>query len=293
MTQMYEDWFYTQNSPGRAKYAERFGLGEKLWFYVCNATRPPYAGYDIDTEIGYEPRIAKWGTWYEQASGFLYWHTNYWIGDDPWNVWRDPARFGEKSARNGDGLLIYPGDHDGKAGGKGSPPGVSIKGPVVSYRLKQIRDGLEDWELFRLAEGLGAGEFARREVGRAYRRFGTIFDENCAKSPPYYCSDNQPWTLDEAVLFSARERIARKVLHELYPSVYPDPEEEPDAGSDAGSSDGGYDPGSDSGHDADPDAGPDINPDAGLDAGFDTGPDGGRGAAPGSASGCSCSNLGY
>jgi hypothetical protein len=235
VTPMYEDWFWAGGRPGRDVYTERLALGEKLWFYVCNANFPPYAGYDIDTAIGYEPRIVKWGTWYEKATGFLYWRTTYWVDDDPWNVFRNTVTFPDAAARNGDGFILYPGDHNGTAGGKGSPIGVQIDGPVVSYRMKQIRDGLEDWELFMLAERLGGGEYARAQVGRAYKRFGDFFVEDCVGKGNWYCPKRQPWTLDEKLIQEVRGNVAAKVLYLQNPAKYPDPEiQVPDGGADSG-----------------------------------------------------------
>jgi MYXO-CTERM domain-containing protein len=229
VTPMYDAWFFGPLYEGRAFYEERRAMGEELWFYVCNANFPPYAGYDIDTALGYEPRMVKWGTWYEGATGFLFWRVNYWIDDDPWNVWANFAYFGDMFGRNGDGVLLYPGDHDGTAAPLGSPEGVSIDGPIASYRLAQIRDGLEDWELFLLATELGAGDYTRAQVGRAYRQFGTAPREDC-DDPAAYCPDDPPWTLDEAVLLDARWNIASKVAHLMDPQGWPDPEDAADTG---------------------------------------------------------------
>ena len=223
---MLGDWFYPSGvHPGAEFYAERADLGEELWIYVCNADFPPAAGYDIDTAIGYEPRIVKWGAWYEGATGFLYWRTNFWVADDPWNVFRDPDLFGSFLARNSDGFLLYPGDHAGTEAPLGSPDEIELDGPIVSYRLKQIRDGLEDWELFRLAEDLGVGAFAREQVERAHTRFGDIFTEDCTGTiERSYCPDDQPWTLDEEVLLDARRQVAAKVAFLTDPDNWPDPE---------------------------------------------------------------------
>ncbi|MBI5529359.1 MAG: DUF4091 domain-containing protein [Deltaproteobacteria bacterium] len=271
VTPMFEDWFYNdERKPGRAEYAERMALGEELWFYVCNANTPPYAGYDIDTTIGYEPRIVKWGTWFERATGFLFWSVDYWVENDPWKVFRDVPQFSEFGARNGDGFLFYPGNHDGTEGGKGSPPEVAIDGPIVSYRMKQIRDGFEDWELFRMAESLGAGDFARQQVGRAYRRFGDFFAVDC-DARGSYCPDRQPWTLDESLLLEVREKIALKVQYLLHPDRYDDPEA----------------PGADAGSGTDAATGPDtgtVPADAGGTA--DAAP-----ATSGEPGGCGCSTL--
>jgi len=244
VTPMYETWFWgedicaTLDHPcaGRTVYDERMALGEQLWFYACNANFPPFAGYDIDTTIGYEPRIVKWGAWYEGSTGFLYWRTTYWIDDDPWNRWANYDNFGTMAARNGDGILFYPGDHDGTAA-TGSPEGIAIDGPVVSYRLKQVRDGLEDWEMMILADELGGGDYVREQVARAHTRFGDAFIESCDDDdvPQYYCPDDQPWTLDQDLLLEVRANIAAKILFLQDPDSWPDPEEAP---ADTGGADG-------------------------------------------------------
>jgi len=263
VTPMYEDWFYTGGSmAGREEYAERFAKGESLWFYACNANLPPYAGYDIDTAIGYEPRIVKWGAWFEHATGFLYWRVSYWVQDDPWNVYMNLEEFGELFARNGDGFLLYPGDHNGTAGGKGSPEWLTLDGPIVSYRLKQVRDGLEDWELFRMSEKMGGEAYARAQVARAYTRFGDFTFEKCP-GPGTYCPDDQPWTLDENLLLDVRKNLGRKVQHLLHSTLYPDPEAEtPDGDQDEPDEDG----------DADADKEAEVAPTPDGDADRDTAP---------------------
>ncbi len=232
VTPMYDEWFFGPLYEGREFYEQRRAMGEELWFYVCNANFPPYAGYDIDTTIGYEPRMVKWGTWYEGATGFLFWRVNYWIDDDPWNIWANFEYFGDMFGRNGDGVLLYPGDHDGTSAPLGSPEGVSIDGPVASYRLAQIRDGLEDWELFILAEELGAGDYARGQVERAYRQFGTAPRDDC-DDPTAFCEDDPPWTLDQELLLEVRWNIASKVAHITDPDSWPDPEDLQDTGDTA------------------------------------------------------------
>ena len=66
----------------------------------------------------------------------------------PANPWQDELMSGTAAAYgNGLGLWCYP----------GAPAGV--EGPVTSARLELLRQGLEDWVLFRLAE---------RKLGREY-----------------------------------------------------------------------------------------------------------------------------
>ncbi len=160
VTPMYDEWFFGPLYEGRAFYEERRTMGEELWFYVCNANFPPYAGYDIDTTVGYEPRMVKWGTWYEGATGFLFWRVNYWIDNDPWNVYANFEYFGDMFGRNGDGVLLYPGDHDGTAGGVGF-----ARGPEHRRPRGQLSPGSDP----RRARGLGVVLDRRRPRCRRLR----------------------------------------------------------------------------------------------------------------------------
>ncbi len=222
---MYDSWFWTEDDyPGRGDYDAHVAGGGELWFYNCNGNMPPYPGYDIDTTIGYEPRILKWGSWYEGATGYLYWRLLYWGDFDPWVEWQDIPGFGPFFARNGDGLLMYPGDGDGTFADARTPEFLSLDGPIVSYRMKQIRDGLEDWEMFIMAEKAGIGDWVKTEIGKVYRRFGNFMELDCERLN-YYCPEDEPWTLDEGALLQVRSRIAAKLLFTLYPDRYPDPDE--------------------------------------------------------------------
>jgi len=221
-TFMYDEGNYGPGTwPGPEKYEELLADGKELWFYVCRMNVPPFLGYDIDTKLGYEPRLLKWQAWYEKGTGFLFWTTNYWNNSDPWNiVVKNPKVFVEEFDRHGNGILIYPGNHDGKKAPTGSPEWVSMDGPVFSLRMKQIRDGLEDWEMFILASSLGAEEYTRQQVARVHRKFGELIDED-------FDIDDPPWTLDEHELLDARRQVARKIQYLLHPDLYEDPEASP------------------------------------------------------------------
>jgi hypothetical protein len=218
VTPMYGNTWWPEGSwAPKEKYAELLAAGRALWFYVCNANFPAFMGYDVDSRIGWEPRLVKWGAWREGATGFLYWRVSYWQSQDPWHVLVNLPQFGALYSRQGDGILLYPGDHDGTAG-TGSPAHVQLDGPVVSYRLKQIRDGLEDWEMLLLAEQLGAGDWARAQVDGVYRAFGDTLTEDFDVADP-------PWSLDEAAVLAAREQVALKVQYLTHPELYEDPED--------------------------------------------------------------------
>ena len=89
------------------------------------------------------------------VDGELYFDTVFaYNTKDPW---QDVFEFGG----NGDGTLFYPGTP--------ARPGFSRHQPVVSLRLKHIRDGLEDYEYLRLLESLGEQTFAREAARRLTR----------------------------------------------------------------------------------------------------------------------------
>jgi len=75
-------------------------------------------------------------------------------GDNPWD---DP---GFRVSFNGEGSLFYPGDKGG------------IEGPVASIRLKNLRDGMEDYEYFRLSGNLSGNRIVYGIVRTAVPSWG-------------------------------------------------------------------------------------------------------------------------
>ncbi|ABF87404.1 hypothetical protein MXAN_2638 [Myxococcus xanthus DK 1622] len=90
------------------------------------------------------------------VDGELYFDTvfAYNTKKDPW---KDVFEFGG----NGDGTLFYP----------GTPARVGPSGhqPILTLRLKHIRDGLEDYEYLRLLAELGDATFARTAARKLAR----------------------------------------------------------------------------------------------------------------------------
>jgi len=200
LTTNYDRWFSSLPEYTREDYQGLLKRGDKLWFYVCNGTKPPYAGYDIDTVLGQEPRILHWGAWYEGATGILFWSTTFWNDSDPWGTLSDLDAF-PTMARVGDGFLMYPGDHDGKAGlGVGSPGWLELDGPVITHRLMMIREGMEDMDYFLLASDKGGKAVAKRIVAKVYTQFGM--------NPSWYDQEDPPWSQDEDELYAARHELA-------------------------------------------------------------------------------------
>ena len=109
--------------------------GSRVWWYVCNYPQPPYLNV-FTNDIGLHSRVLFWQQYRYGVTGFLYWSSTCWLHmEDPWE---DTDTFGNDI--HGDGILFYPGEK------------IGIHGPVTSLRLKIIRDGIEDYDLFTLAE---------------------------------------------------------------------------------------------------------------------------------------------
>ncbi|MEI6778908.1 MAG: glycoside hydrolase domain-containing protein [Chloroflexales bacterium] len=192
----------TSTTPyGRAEWPGLFAQKTQLWFYESNAQGLPYPTFATNTLLGFEPRIMLWGAWYEQATGFLLWDTTYWTKDQPW---------GPNSAwsKTGDGVLIYPGNHDGLLAPLGSPADVAIDGPVPSYRLKIVRAGLQDWALFKLAEQRGLATYARAQVAQVYGQMGGCTWQGCP--PPV--NGHFFWSADGTAMQTVRHNIAQAIL---------------------------------------------------------------------------------
>jgi hypothetical protein len=197
-TPWFDDWG-GHPDYGRKDWPALLQMGIQLWFDEGNAVLPPYATFASNTLDGLEPTILMWGSWYEQATGFLYWDIASWDQQDPWGpeiTW----------GKTGDGVLIYPGNHDGKIAPVGSPPDVSIDGPVPSYRLKALRNGLQDWALFHLADTLGLGAQARQAVSQVYAQLGGCSGGCPAPPGGFY------WKTDEEAMATIRRTIAQAIL---------------------------------------------------------------------------------
>lgn len=191
---LYGKWSGVYKNYGPDEWPGLFAQGTELWFYTANAVLPPYPTISTDTLDGYEPLIQLWGAWNEKATGFLYWDVTAWEENNPWgpnNTWSLP----------GDGVLIYPGNHDGNSSPIGSPSDVAIDGPIPSYRLKTLRQGLQDWALFRLAEEMGLRDVVEQQVATVYSQLGGC---NSCPFPPsgFY------WQTEEDAIVAARAAVA-------------------------------------------------------------------------------------
>jgi hypothetical protein len=137
---------------------------------------PPF--WQIDFPVT-SYRIAPWLNRRYGITGLLYWSTVYWGAPDR-DPWDDP---GFRIRWNGDGALFYPGDDAG------------IEGPIASIRLKNLRDGMEDYEYFVILE---------KRAGRE------IVDEIVRAAVPTWGA----WVQDPNRLLELRRRLADEILRQ-------------------------------------------------------------------------------
>jgi len=122
--------------------------GDRAWWYVCCGPGGDYCNMFIHQQ-GTRHRLLFWQQYQQSLTGLLYWSSVYWEKANPWfssvtwNSWE----------ACGDGSWFYPG------------PAVGLREPVPSLRLKVIADGLEDYDLLRMAEEAFGREYCLEKAG--------------------------------------------------------------------------------------------------------------------------------
>ena len=110
------------------------------WFYGCVHPQLPYPSYHMDTPL-LGQRLITWMQYNYGFEGTLYFCVNMFSTSDQGeailrDLWNDPM-VGNTA---GDGMLLYPGGR------------YNIVGPITSMRLENIRNSMEDYELFYLMD---------------------------------------------------------------------------------------------------------------------------------------------
>jgi hypothetical protein len=168
--------------------AERLGAGDELWSYTAivqplgsykDLTKPPKQRITPFWELDFpllNYRVPLWINWRYGMKGLLYWSAVFW--DKAIDMWMDPLTDNKKF--NLEGLLLYPGGD------------VGAGSFVPSMRLKQIREGMEDFEYFKLLADHGRKDTADQVVRRVARSW-------------------TDWDVDPASLYAARAEIANLI----------------------------------------------------------------------------------
>lgn len=112
--------------------------GKEIWWYLAWEPVEPYVNALIN-EAGINHREYFWQQYLYDVKGFQGWCANYWEQvDNPWENMGNYSLLGHTAY--GDGSLLYPGHP------------VGMDGPSASLRLEIMRDGIEDFEILKLAE---------------------------------------------------------------------------------------------------------------------------------------------
>lgn len=133
---------FLKNPLSRPYFGDRMdeqkAQGDRIWWYVCWEPGYPYCNLYVN-ELGIHHRELFWQQYLYGSDGLLYWSSTSW--GNTVNPWYNMATVpGLSKNVYGDGSLLYPAKQLGIIGG------------CASLRLEIIRDGIEDFTIFKLAE---------------------------------------------------------------------------------------------------------------------------------------------
>ncbi len=140
-------WMTSSLEKNLGSYPERVDKwqtdeGNEAWWYVTRRPSDPEITLTMET-LAVKYRILFWQQKLYNVDGFLYYSINDWFGDREtdkgWNSKHEDNKT-ENFNVYGNGVLLYCGAY------------VDINGPVGSYRLECVRDGIEDFEYLTILE---------------------------------------------------------------------------------------------------------------------------------------------
>ena len=168
---------------------EKIAHGDEVWSYTALVQRAPRYHPEYDKVKGLDPpywhidrpltvyRVPTWINRRYNITGLLYWTTITTVIEP----WLNPAFSHYGIHFNGGGFLFYP----------GIPCGID--GPITSMRLKNLRDGMEDYEYFAILEKLAGKDSVEKIVNIVAPNWW-----NFSKEPGKY--------------LSAREKLAEEIM---------------------------------------------------------------------------------
>ncbi len=164
--------------------AKRQALGEMVWTYTALCQLQPTPWWHLDFPL-LNYRVPAWMAWRYRIRGLLYWGgMTYWNQvEDPWTDPKtlDRRKNGKGPLYNGEGTIVYP------------ARAVGYDGIAPSLRLKALRDSIEDYEYFAIAERAGLADKAQAIV--------------LSVSPSFF-----EWDKDPAAYEKARTKLAELIV---------------------------------------------------------------------------------
>jgi hypothetical protein len=116
-------------------YKKQHESGKEIWTYTCLNPKFEYANRFIELPL-LRTRYIHWLNFKYDIPGYLHWGLNYWSEGDPFGEQSGIQYEGGNILPGGDSWIIYP--KDGKL--------------FSSIRFDAMRDGIVDYELFRMLE---------------------------------------------------------------------------------------------------------------------------------------------
>ncbi len=187
--------------------------GERVWWYVCTGPKEPYCTLFID-HPGIEMRTWLWQTVKYGVEGILVWTSNYWTSGAAFpapalqNPWDDAMSYvsgydyqpGQVAYwGNGDGRFLYPPNRD-----PANDKRKHLSGPVDSIRWEMLREGIEDYEYFRLLR-------QALQDARSRKAPGVAAAEKLLHVPAEVTSDMTHFALEAEPMYRHRERLGRAI----------------------------------------------------------------------------------
>jgi hypothetical protein len=187
--------------------------GREFWSYLCTGPKGPWVTLFID-HPAVNLRIWLWMSQRFGLKGILVWRANYWSSPTLFpagvlqNPWEDPMSYtvgygvpyGQVSLwGNGDGRFLYPPNRN-----PGKDRTKYLAGPVNSIRWEILREGIEDYEYFKLLE-----DALRKAPGKSAKTASEA--KRLLDFPSSLLRSGKEYTKDPQVLLDYRHRIAEAV----------------------------------------------------------------------------------
>jgi hypothetical protein len=168
---------------------EKISHGDEVWSYTALVQRSPRYHPEYDKVKGLDPpywhidrpltvyRVPTWINKRYNITGLLYWTTITTVIEP----WLNPTFSHYGIHFNGGGFLFYP----------GTPCGID--GPICSMRVKNLRDGMEDYEYFTILEKLAVKNSVKKIVNTV--------------APNWWDFSKEP-----VKILAAREKLAEEIV---------------------------------------------------------------------------------
>lgn len=197
-----------------AAIAELKPKGRQFWSYLCTGPKGPWVTLFID-HPAVNLRLWLWMSHAYGLEGILVWRANYWTSGTVFppgvlqNPWRDPMSYtvgyGVPYGKvlewgNGDGRFIYPPNRD-----PGRDRTKYLGGPVNSIRWEILREGIEDYEYFKLLEKSVAAAVRGRLRDRASEA------RKLLAVPESVFKSGREYSRDPLVMLDYRRRVAEAI----------------------------------------------------------------------------------